>query len=161
VFEARNHQAKASVAIIVGTTMASMISTEPYRMERSAADTGPAGSSTPDWHPARAKGARMTMRGVALIRFGEARLSPVINNAHRPMAGASSRSLTGLLRLGLRTVNAAEPDWFAFAPFFSACPVRDAELGRTPATRRAPALPRRVDTGLPPTSTARNAPALP
>src|SRR6516164_9233730 len=46
-FEARNHQAKASVATIVGTTIASMIASALYMILRFAAPIGPCGSSTP------------------------------------------------------------------------------------------------------------------
>src|SRR5215475_4473638 len=47
VFEARNHQAKPRVAMITGTTIASMITTESMRISFSEAPMGPCGSSTP------------------------------------------------------------------------------------------------------------------
>jgi hypothetical protein len=44
VLDARYHQANASVAIMVGTTIASMMTSAFSRMSRSPRATGPAGS---------------------------------------------------------------------------------------------------------------------
>ena len=64
VLPARNHQAKPSVARMVGTTIASMIASELSRMVFSPAATGPAGSSTPVVHEhSRSGNATMTHGG--------------------------------------------------------------------------------------------------
>src|ERR1700735_2478907 len=52
LFEARNHQAKANVARMTGTTITNMIVKESKRISRSETPTGPRGSSTP-LHPVR------------------------------------------------------------------------------------------------------------
>src|SRR6185437_6272370 len=62
--EARYHQATAMVAMIVGTTIASMITTESRRIKRSAALMGPAGWSCERPQPASSPSiaSAMTMR---------------------------------------------------------------------------------------------------
>ena len=50
-FDARNHHANASVARIVGTTMASMMASESTRIVFCAAPTGPRGSIRAAWQP--------------------------------------------------------------------------------------------------------------
>ncbi len=77
VLDARYHQAKASVAAIVGSTMASMIATESSRMVLSAVPTGPCGSRRPDEQAVRNSGApaspRRKRRVPAYVRTGENR----------------------------------------------------------------------------------------
>jgi hypothetical protein len=55
VFDARNHQAKTSVAAIVGTTMSSMAPNASSRIFASALPMAPCGSRTPPEHPASVK----------------------------------------------------------------------------------------------------------
>src|SRR6202789_2276687 len=56
VFESRNHQANANIARIVGTTIASMITSASSRMVRFAAPIGPAGERTAVRHPSSVNG---------------------------------------------------------------------------------------------------------
>src|SRR5271166_3345634 len=67
VFDARNHQAKASVARIVGTTIASMMATESMRMVASPLPTCPCGSSTFGWQPANVSVASKPQRRSARV----------------------------------------------------------------------------------------------
>src|SRR5262250_1979935 len=53
VFEERNQKATASVAMIVGMTIASMMPSELNMMRRSAEAIGPLGSSAPPLQPQR------------------------------------------------------------------------------------------------------------
>ena len=50
MLEARYHQATAKVAIMVGTMIASMMTSESNRITFSEPPTGPCGSSMPDAH---------------------------------------------------------------------------------------------------------------
>src|SRR5947209_6775714 len=81
VLEARNHQAKANVAAIVGTTMASMIASESIRMVLSAIPIGPCGSRTAGWHAAKAIGAMTTAQRPARTRIDRRRREA------RPLSG--------------------------------------------------------------------------
>src|SRR5688572_10411524 len=67
MFEARYHHANARIATIVGTTIASMIATEPVKMDFWATPTGPCGSSTPILQPdsTSAQATAATMRVAA------------------------------------------------------------------------------------------------
>src|SRR5215475_11412056 len=79
VFEARNHQAKPRVAMITGTTIASMITTESMRISFSEAPMGPCGSSTP---PQPESGAASTDRakagGMAAFPYDLTKDPPII-----------------------------------------------------------------------------------